>query len=146
MLLLVEGPSHCYRVVVTVSLKVQVVFTESLLLLVEGAKKKTTRSGPYPRTRSPVRTRIEVQHRPIKLSRETPVDSTAGAASNKFIQKKFMEMIGWVNREINIDHEEVLSKEVGSIIACANMHSYYPRNHTDGTDGYYTSEEVNNYL
>ena len=26
------------------------------------------------------------------------------------------------------------------------MHSYYPRNHTDGTDGYYTSEEVNNSL
>ena len=27
-----------------------------------------------------------------------------------------------------------------------NRHSYYPRNHTDGTDGYYTSEEMNNSL
>ena len=58
--------------------------------------------------------------------------------------KKFMEMIGWVDRGINIDHEgEVLSKEVANIIAYANMHSYYPHNHTDS---YYTSEEVNNSL
>ena len=112
-------------------------------------RKKTTRSGPYPRTRSPVRTRsypIEVQHGPIKLSKETPTDSTAGAASNKFVQKKFMEMIGWVDRGIKIDHSaEVLSKEVSSVIACANMHSYHPSVPTDG-DGYYTPTEFENSL
>ena len=53
-----------------------------------------------------------------------------------------MEMIGWVERGINIDHdEEVLSEEVGSIIASANMHSYEPSIPTDG-DGYYTNKEV----
>ena len=58
-----------------------------------------------------------------------------------------MEMIGWVERGINIDHEEqVLSIEVASIIGCANMHSYYSRNDTDTLDGYYTAKEVNKSL
>ena len=95
--------------------------------------------------RSPIRTRSssnEVQHGPIKLLKETPAKNTGGAASNETVQKTFMEMIGWVDRGININHDqEVLPKEVGSILACANKHRHPPNISSVG-DGYYTQEEL----
>ena len=88
------------------------------------------------RTRSPIRTRSysnETQHGPIKLLKETPAEGSAGTASDIIVQKRFMEMIGWVDRGININHnEEVLTEEVASIIASANIHRYVPCMHTHG--------------
>ena len=55
-------------------------------------------------------------------------------------------MIGWVERGININHdEEVLTREVASIIASANIHRYVLCMQTHG-DGYYTVEEMDNTL
>ena len=129
------------------------------------SNKKPSRSGPYSkrkspiqsrspdrspvRTRSPIRTRSysnETRHGPIKLLKETPAEGTAGAASDRIVQKRFMEMIGWVERGININHdEEVLTREVASIIASANIHRYVLCMQTHG-DGYYTVEEMDNTL
>ena len=66
-------------------------------------------------SRSPVRTSVTNYRRrgPIKLSEETPPPCASGAASNQQMQRKFMEMMGWVHEAIKIDDlVNIVSKEL----------------------------------
>ena len=99
------------------------------------------------RSRSPVRTRSITNHRqrgPIKLSERTPPPCAPGAASNKQMQRKFMEMIGWVHEAITIDDlVDIIPNESANMIAIANEHSYFRSlDKNEIGDGYYTPQEV----
>ena len=138
-------------------------FSELPVRLTRKRSKKPSRSGSYSKsktpiqskspdrspvqTRSPIRTRScsnENQHGPIKLLKGISAGGAAGAASDKIVQKRFMEMIGWVERGIDINHdEEIITREVASIIACANAHRFIHSLQIYG-DGYYTVEEMEN--
>ena len=128
-------------------------FSELPVRLTRKRSKKPSRSGSYSKRKSPVRTRSPIrtrscsnenQHGSIKLLKGISAESAAGAASDKIVQKRFMEMIGWVERGKDINHnEEIIMREVASIIACANAHRFIHSLQIYG-DGYYTVEEMEN--
>ena len=126
-------------------------FSELPVRLTRKRSKKPSRSGSHSKRKSPVRSRSPIrtrscsnenQHGSIKLLKGISAGDAAGAASDKIVQKRFMEMIGWVDRGIDINHnEEIIMREVASIIACANAHRFIRSLQIYG-DGYYTVEEM----
>ena len=109
-------------------------------------KRRKSKGRPH-RSRSPVRTRSITNHRrrgPIKLGERTPPPCAPGAASNKQMQRKFMEMIGWVHEAIIIDNlVDILPNESANMIAIANEDSYFRSlDKNEIGDGYYTPQEI----
>ena len=110
-------------------------------------RKRRKSKGRPRRSRSPIRTRSitnPCRRGPIKLSRRTPPPCASGATSNKQMQRKFMEMIGWVHEEIKIDDlVDIVPNESAKIIAIANEHSYFRSlDKNEIGDGYYTPQEI----
>ena len=106
-------------------------YTSITSIIVFKKKRKTTRSCPHcSRSRSPIKTKScsnQVQHGPIRLSKETPPAYTSEAASDKQVERNFFTMLGWVLDDLNIEEieiQEIISDDLAKLLACANTHCY----------------------